>query len=62
MSLFEGCNTSGADDYGKLELGRQADLVVFDADPVADIANTLDIERVMQGGEWLDRAALMTVP
>ena len=41
-----------AADYGTLEPGKQADLIVLNADPLADIANTLDIDRVMQGGEW----------
>jgi imidazolonepropionase-like amidohydrolase len=46
-------------DYGTLEPGRAADLLLLNADPLDDIANTLDIDRVMQGGQWLDRGALM---
>ena len=37
-------------DLGTLEVGKQADLVVLDADPTADIANVRRIRYVMRGG------------
>ncbi len=37
-------------DLGSLEPGKLADLVVLDADPLADIANTLKIHYVMKDG------------
>lgn len=45
-------------DFGTIEPGRRADLVLLRADPLADIRNTREIEAVMRGGRWLDRAAL----
>jgi imidazolonepropionase-like amidohydrolase len=39
-----------AGDIGSLEVGKLADLVVLDADPVADIRNSDKIDRVMLGG------------
>ena len=53
--------SQGTADYGTLEPGNRADLIILNADPLGDIANTLDIDRVMQGGEWIDRVALMPV-
>ena len=48
----------GQAEFGTLEAGRIADLVVLDADPLEDIGNTLAIDRVMKGGEWVDREML----
>ncbi len=52
----------GEPEFGILAAGKVADLIVLNGDPLADIANTRDIERVMQRGEWLDRTTLMTIP
>ena len=49
----------GAADFGTLEVGKIADLVLLSADPLRDIRNTLAIDRVMQGGEWVDRDGLL---
>ena len=49
----------GDAEFGTLEVGKIADLVVLDADPLADIRNTLRIDRVMKGGAWVDRAGLL---
>ena len=46
----------GEADYGTLEAGKVADLIVLNADPLADIRNTLAIDRVMRLGEWVDRS------
>ena len=48
----------GEADFGTLEAGKVADLIVLNADPLADITNTLDINRVMRLGKWVDRSAL----
>jgi hypothetical protein len=40
-------------DLGTLEKGKFADLVILDADPLADIKNTRKIFKVMKGGEFL---------
>ena len=45
----------GEADFGTLEAGKAADLIVLNADPLEDIGNTLDIDRVMRLGEWVDR-------
>ncbi len=41
-------------ELGTIEPGKLADLVILDADPLADIANTGRIFRVVKGGEVLD--------
>jgi imidazolonepropionase-like amidohydrolase len=43
---------------GTVEPGKEADLVLLDADPLADIANTTKIRAVVSRGLLLDRAAL----
>jgi hypothetical protein len=52
----------GEPDFGTLEAGKVADLVVLNADPLADIRNTLEIDRVMRLGEWVDRSGLVPTP
>lgn len=47
-----------ADSLGTVEAGKLADLVLLDADPLADIANTRRVHAVVANGRWLDRAAL----
>lgn len=39
-------------EVGTLEKGKFADLVILDADPLADIKNTRKIFKVMKGGEF----------
>jgi imidazolonepropionase-like amidohydrolase len=46
------------DERGTIEKGKAADLVLLDADPLADIHNTTKIRAVILDGRWLDRAAL----
>jgi imidazolonepropionase-like amidohydrolase len=46
------------DDLGSLEPGKRADLVVLDADPLADVRNYRRIAEVMKDGVLVDRAAL----
>lgn len=45
-------------DLGGLSKGKQADIVLLDADPVKAIGNTKRIAYVIQGGRVSDRAAL----
>src|SRR5262245_7484760 len=41
-------------ELGTLEKGKFADLVILDADPLADIKNTRKIFKVMKGGEFFN--------
>jgi imidazolonepropionase-like amidohydrolase len=41
-------------DYGSIRAGKAADLVLLEADPTADIANTIKIARVMRAGRWVE--------
>ncbi|HEY2158866.1 MAG TPA: amidohydrolase family protein, partial [Isosphaeraceae bacterium] len=43
---------------GSIDAGKEADLVLLDADPTADIANTTKIRAVVARGRIHDRAAL----
>jgi hypothetical protein len=47
-----------ADSLGTIERGMIADLVVLDGDPAADIRNVRRVRAVVQGGRFIDRAAL----
>jgi len=52
----------GADkDLGTIEVGKWADLIVLDADPLVDIRNTRKIWQVMQYGQLIDRPAILKV-
>ena len=42
-------------DFGTIAEGKAADLILLSADPLADIRNARQIERVMQAGVWLER-------
>jgi imidazolonepropionase-like amidohydrolase len=41
-------------DIGTLEPGKYADLLILDADPLADIRNTLSLSAVMKNGRLYD--------
>ena len=45
-------------ELGTIESGKIADLVLLDADPLADIRNTQRIQAVVVNGKLLDRRAL----
>jgi hypothetical protein len=45
-------------EWGTIERGKRADLVLLSANPLTDIRNTTRIEAVSVGGRWLERPAL----
>jgi imidazolonepropionase-like amidohydrolase len=47
-----------ADRRGTIEVGKVADLVLLDRDPLADIHNTTSIHAVVLGGKLMPRASL----
>jgi imidazolonepropionase-like amidohydrolase len=48
----------GLSSYGAIEKGKAADLVLLDADPLTDIANTQKIAGVVVAGKFFARPAL----
>jgi imidazolonepropionase-like amidohydrolase/Tol biopolymer transport system component len=50
----------GADkDLGTIEVGKWADLILLDADPLVDIRNTRRIWNVVHNGQLVDRSAIL---
>jgi imidazolonepropionase-like amidohydrolase len=47
-----------ADDLGSVQEGKLADLVLLNADPIADIDATKNIALVMKGGAGIDESKL----
>ena len=48
----------GTDSLGTVAPGKLADLVLLDADPLADITNTTTVRAVIANGRYFDRTAL----
>jgi len=46
------------DEFGTVEVGKRADLVLLEANPLDDITNTRQIAGVMVRGRWYSRADL----
>lgn len=42
------------DDFGTIEKGKLADLIVLEKDPGEDIGNLRSLQRTMRGGEFYD--------
>jgi len=49
------------DEFGTIEVGKRADLVLLQANPLEDITNTQLIEGVMVRGKWYSREDLDTM-
>jgi hypothetical protein len=47
-----------ADEFGTIEIGKRADLVLVDANPLEDVAAMQRIAGVVLAGRWLPRAEL----
>jgi imidazolonepropionase-like amidohydrolase len=50
---------TGAHDRGTIQAGRLADMLILDADPLADIGNLGKIHAVVKGGALLEHASLV---
>ena len=46
------------DEFGTVAVGRRADLMLLDANPIDDIANVRDPAGVMVRGRWIERAEI----
>ncbi|HEU4515817.1 MAG TPA: amidohydrolase family protein [Steroidobacteraceae bacterium] len=49
----------GSDDRGTIAVGRRADLLLLDADPLVDVANVNRRVGVMAAGRWFSQSRLM---
>ncbi|MBC7894341.1 MAG: amidohydrolase family protein, partial [Cytophagaceae bacterium] len=59
VATITGAEAIGMDkDVGSLEVGKMADLLVLDRDPLADIRNTNSISKVMVNGRLYDANSL----
>ena len=54
--------SKGLEDFGTLEVGKFADLLILDADPIADISNLRKLRWVMKEGQRIDPKTLPTNP
>ena len=54
--------SQGLKDFGTLEVGKLADLLVLDADPLADIHNIRKLSLVVRDGRIIDRDRLPEKP
>jgi len=54
----------GEGNFGTIEVGKKADLVLLNGNPLDDIQNTKNIQGVMASGQWFDKQELqkMIVP
>ncbi|MDX1390471.1 MAG: amidohydrolase family protein, partial [Acidobacteriota bacterium] len=58
-----GAIAAGAlDEFGTIEAGKQADLLLLDGDPLADISNIRRQSLVMARGDVIDVSMLPTEP
>lgn len=48
----------GVDDFGTIEKGKRADLILVNENPLEDIAHIKDLRGVMAAGRWYEKAAL----
>jgi imidazolonepropionase-like amidohydrolase len=49
---------TGEDDFGTIEVGKRADLILVSDNPLDDVAHIKDHRGVMAAGRWYSRAAL----
>jgi len=49
---------NGKGDFGTIEVGRRADLILIEGNPFDDIENLSNLQGVMARGRWYDKVAL----
>jgi imidazolonepropionase-like amidohydrolase len=47
------------EEFGSVEVGKRADLLILDGDPLQDIRNSRKIRAVIARGRLIDRQALV---
>ena len=61
-ATLNGAEAIGLDqDLGSIEVGKMADLVVYDKNPLEDIRNTASIRMVMKNGELFESDTMAQV-
>lgn len=48
----------GLTEFGTIEKGKRADLIMLDANPLSDIANLRKLSLVMRDGQSIDKSRL----
>ena len=48
----------GVDDFGTIEEGKRADLLLLNENPLEDVVNIKNLRGVMAAGRWYEKAAL----
>lgn len=62
-ATLDGARYIGVDDeLGSIEPGKLADFLVFDADPIADLANSASLARTIQNGVMFDARTMQRLP
>ena len=49
---------TGEDDFGTIEVGKRADLLLLDGNPLEDVGHLRDLRGVMAAGRWYSNQAL----
>lgn len=49
---------TGEGDFGSIEVGKRADIILTNANPLKDVANIKDFRGVMAAGRWYSRKTL----
>lgn len=67
MEILTAATINGAaaydldDEIGTIEVGKVADLLILEADPLEDVTNLRRIQHVIKDGQIIDRESLPTV-